>query len=159
MVQEVRLMMFSLNMVDYSMSFLLLSTWNCRGDHSEPFLLFKFFCGTPPSCLKVFGGGGLQDFSVSPSLFGANQGFELDWTGLGFGLVEGLRTKGLTIFIFYISICLYMRLVASGASPLLSYYAQTKSLVQNCDWQKQILNVTETKISESYYEVQVLKNM
>ena len=57
MVQHVRLMMFSLNMVDYPMSFLLLSTWDfcltSRGDHSEPFLLFEFCCGTPPSCLKV----------------------------------------------------------------------------------------------------------
>ena len=46
MLQKVRLMMFSLNMVDYSMSFLLLSTcvfcWTSRGDHSEPFLLFDF---------------------------------------------------------------------------------------------------------------------
>ena len=51
-------MMFSLNMVDYSMSFILLSTqiffcWTSRGDHSEPFLLFEDYCGTPPSCLKV----------------------------------------------------------------------------------------------------------
>ena len=29
-----------------------------RGDHSEPFLLFEFFSGTPPSCLKVIGWGG-----------------------------------------------------------------------------------------------------
>ena len=29
-----------------------------RGEHSEPFLLFEFFCGTPPSCLKVMGWGG-----------------------------------------------------------------------------------------------------
>ena len=27
-----------------------------EGDHSEPFLLFAFYCGTPPSCLKVMGG-------------------------------------------------------------------------------------------------------
>ena len=45
MMQQVRLMMFSLNMVDYSMSFLSLYTsdfffWTSRGDHSEPFLLF-----------------------------------------------------------------------------------------------------------------------
>ena len=45
MMQQVRLIMFSLNMVDYSMSFLLLSNWAFRGDHSEPFLLFVFFCG------------------------------------------------------------------------------------------------------------------
>ena len=40
MMQQERLMIFSLNMVDYSMSFLLLSTWNffcwtSGGDHSE----------------------------------------------------------------------------------------------------------------------------
>ena len=44
-MQQVRLMMFSLDTVDYSMSFLLLSTqnffcWTSGGDHSEPFLLF-----------------------------------------------------------------------------------------------------------------------
>ena len=60
MVQQVRLMMFSLNMVDYPMTFLLLSTWDffwwtSRGDHSKMFLLFEFCCGTPPSCLKVRG--------------------------------------------------------------------------------------------------------
>ena len=27
----------------------------CRGDHSEPFLLFEVYCGIPPSCLKVMG--------------------------------------------------------------------------------------------------------
>ena len=53
--------MFLLNMVDYSMLFLLLSTqnffcWTSMGDHSEPFLLFEVYCGTPPSCLKVRGG-------------------------------------------------------------------------------------------------------
>ena len=38
MMQKESLMMFSLNMVDYSMSFLLLSTClTSRGDHSEPF--------------------------------------------------------------------------------------------------------------------------
>ena len=35
MMQQVRMMMFSLIMVDYYMSFLLLSTWTSRGDHSE----------------------------------------------------------------------------------------------------------------------------
>ena len=61
MMQQLRLMMFSLNMVDYSMSFLLLSTqiffcWTSGGDHSEPFLLFEIYCWTPPSYLKVRGG-------------------------------------------------------------------------------------------------------
>ena len=37
------------------------------------FLLFEFFHETLPSCLKfVGGGGGLQDFSVSPSPLGTN---------------------------------------------------------------------------------------
>ena len=31
--------------------------WTSRGDHSKVFLLFGFCCGTPPSCLKVRGGG------------------------------------------------------------------------------------------------------
>ena len=35
--------------------FFLLDKW---GDHSEPFLLFEVYCGTPPSCLKVMGGVG-----------------------------------------------------------------------------------------------------
>ena len=97
MMQKVRLMMFSLNMVDYSMSFLLLSTWvfcwTSRGDRSEPFLLFDFWCGTLPSSLKVIGwggGGGLWDFSVSPR-------------PLGFGFfgfrVLGLRVWGLGLTI------------------------------------------------------------
>ena len=36
--------------------------WTSGGEHSEPFLLFEVYCGTPPSCLKVVGwvgGGGL----------------------------------------------------------------------------------------------------
>ena len=58
MVQQESLMMFSLNMVDSPVSFLLLSMdfgWTSRGDHSKMFLLFEFYCGTPPSCLKVTG--------------------------------------------------------------------------------------------------------
>ena len=61
-------------------------------DHSGPFLFSELFCGTPPSCLKVMGGGGgwvvggLQDFSVSPSPLWVNLGFKLGWTGLGLGL-------------------------------------------------------------------------
>ena len=70
MMQQVRLMMFSLNTVDYSMSFLLLSTqnffgWTSGGDHSEPFLLFEVYCGTPPSCLKVMGGVVAHEILVS----------------------------------------------------------------------------------------------
>ena len=67
-------------------------------DHSGPFLFSELFCGTPPSCLKVMGwvggGGGLQDFSVSPSPLWVNLGFKLGWTGLGLGL-GGLGTQGL----------------------------------------------------------------
>ena len=69
-------------------------------DHSKSVLLFGFLCGTPPSCLKVAGwvvgsggGGGLQDFNVSPSPLWVNLGFKLGWTGLGLGL-EGLGTNG-----------------------------------------------------------------
>ena len=75
LTKESKLIMFSLNMVDCPMYSLSSSTWNflCwlgRGDHHESVLLFRFLCGTLPSCLKVMGwvvvGGGLQDFSVSP---------------------------------------------------------------------------------------------
>ena len=64
------------------------------------FLLFVLCCGTPPSWLKVIGGGGgwvggLQDFSVSPSPLCPNGVFELGWTGLGLGLgVLGTRFWG-----------------------------------------------------------------
>ena len=52
MVQYVSLIIFSLNMVNYPMSFLLLSSWNffcwtSTGDHSKMFLLFELCCGTP----------------------------------------------------------------------------------------------------------------
>ena len=52
------------------------------------------------SCLKVIGwvvGGGLKDFSVSPSPLWVNLGFELGWTGLGLGLV-GLGTRGTRVW-------------------------------------------------------------
>ena len=60
MMQQVRLMMFSLNMVDYSHVLPLavhqrFFCWTSRGEHSKMFLLIKFVCGTPPSCLKVVG--------------------------------------------------------------------------------------------------------
>ena len=35
---------------------------------------------------RVGGGGGLQDFSISPSPLLVNLGFKLGWTGLGLGL-------------------------------------------------------------------------
>ena len=78
-VQKVRLMMFSLNKVDYPLFFLLLSTWNCFVGQVDGTILrcsypLSFFCGTPPPCLKIRrlvggGGGGLQHFSVSPRQF------------------------------------------------------------------------------------------
>ena len=64
-------------------------------DHSGPFLFSELFCGTPPSCLKVIGwvvgggGGGLQDFIVSPSPLWVGTGSELgvgDWGLRGWGL-------------------------------------------------------------------------
>jgi len=101
---NLRLMMFSLNMVDYSMSFLLLYTWDffcwtSRGDHSEPFLLFEVYCGTPPSCLKVVGGwggggGDPWDFSVSP------RPLSFGFLGLGlWGLGRGLDNILIILFI------------------------------------------------------------
>ena len=88
--------MFSLNI--WPMSFLPLSTWIknwqiSKGEHSKPFLLFEFFCGTPPSCLKVKGGGP-QDFIVRPRPLGPNWVFVLIRTCLGLGL-GGMGTKGL----------------------------------------------------------------
>ena len=56
--------MFSLNIVEWM------------------FLLIKFCCGTPPSCLKVRGGGGLQHFSLSPRPLGF--GFGAKCLGPGF---------------------------------------------------------------------------
>ena len=43
--------------------------WTSIGDHSKMFLLFGFCCGTPPSCLKVRGGGLRQHFSPNPFWF------------------------------------------------------------------------------------------
>ena len=62
-----------MNLVDYPMSFLLLSTLNLlgrssRGDRSELVLLFGFCFGTPTTRGS---GGGLQDFSVSPRPLGS----------------------------------------------------------------------------------------
>ena len=79
MMQQVRLMMFSLEMVDYSMPFLTGPLWTFL-------ILYRVYCGTPPSCLKVIGGGvgwwhgGPWDFIISPRPLGF--GF---W-GLGPGL-------------------------------------------------------------------------
>ena len=82
-----RLMMFSLNMVDYPMYFLLLSTWDffcqkCWGDYSKTFLLFEFYCGTPPLCLKV---GGWWWWWVAYSILVSAKG----------PLVLGLELRGL----------------------------------------------------------------
>ena len=68
--------------------------------HSEPFILFEVYCGTPPSCLKVMGGrvgwgGGPWDFSVSPRPLGF--GFlGLGLRGLGPGL-DNIRVQTRTI--------------------------------------------------------------
>ena len=43
------------------------------------------------------GGGGLQDFSVSPSPLRVYLGFELGWTELGLGL-GGLGTRGTRVW-------------------------------------------------------------
>ena len=64
-----------------------------RVDHSETFLVFRFVCGTPPSCSKVMGwvggGGGLKHFSVSPRPLG----FWFRAKGLGPGLDKKGRFK------------------------------------------------------------------
>ena len=59
------------------------------------FLLSVFCCGTPPSFLKVMGwvgggGGGLEQFSVSPRPLGF--GFGTKWFGAK-GLGPGLDNK------------------------------------------------------------------
>ena len=54
MVQQIRLMMVSLN----------------RVDHSKMFLLFEFCCGSTPSCLKVKGlGPGLDNTPSNKSYY------------------------------------------------------------------------------------------
>ena len=115
MMEYVRLMMFSLNMVDYFMFFLSLTTrdffgWSSRGDQFESFLLFEVYCGTPPSCLKVMGGVvgwvGVApwDFSVSPR-------------PLGFGFL-GFWVWGLGVWALALTI-----LSSSSLSPLVTYLA------------------------------------
>ena len=63
MVQQVSLILFSLTMVDYPMSFLLLSTCKFLVDkyHYKMFLLFEFCLWDPSFRLKScgVGGGGL----------------------------------------------------------------------------------------------------
>ena len=71
MVQQVKLMMFSLNMVDYPLSFLLLSNCNflgriSRGDQFKSFML------------------------NSPGLFGTNWVLELIGVGLVWGWAQGV---------------------------------------------------------------------
>ena len=92
--------MFTLNMVDYPMSFLLMSPafwWTCR--HKEGTILGCSHSLSFPSCLKVrvvVGGVGRQNFCQPESLL------VLDiigtWLELGLGIL-GLRVwrQGLTI--------------------------------------------------------------
>ena len=116
-------MMFSLTMVDYSMSFRLLSSWNLfwwtsRGDQSKMFLLYEFCCGTPPSCLKVIGGwhsrlygGGPWDFSDSPEakypfpFFGIDSWGFCAWT-LKWDLASGVSIKGESSYCAWVKHCL-----------------------------------------------------
>ena len=86
-----------------------------KGDHSEPFLFFDFFSGTPPSCLKVRGGVGASVYVVGASVyvvahkilvsapvpFWGNWGW--NWVGLGWERVwgdRGLRGWGLGLDIY-----------------------------------------------------------
>ena len=77
---EIKLMMFSLDMVDYPMYYLSSFTWNFLcwmglGDHSKSVLLFGFFLWGPSFMLKswgvvvVGGSGGLQDFYLSSDCY------------------------------------------------------------------------------------------
>ena len=66
MVHQVGLIMFLLKMVDYSMSFFDGQVGWTILDHSY---FLNFFCGTPPSCLKVFGGwGGVVGWVLAPKI-------------------------------------------------------------------------------------------
>ena len=91
MMQQVRLMMFSLNMVDPSMSFLFLSTWIFLEQTSWGafwnFLTFGvFYLGPLLHASKLEGGwvvSGLQDSIVNPSPLGFILG--LNRVGVGPG--------------------------------------------------------------------------
>ena len=90
MLQQVSLMIFSLNMVDNPMSFLLMSTCNFFGGQVEGTILrCCCFLWDSSFMLKSWwvGGGGLQHFSVSPRPLGS-----LNLLGLGCGW--GLRFWG-----------------------------------------------------------------
>ena len=74
-------------------------------DRSGPFLISELFCGTPPSCLKVMGGGWVayRILVSAPVPFGLI--WVSNWVGLGWDLVWrdwglmglGLGTRGLTM--------------------------------------------------------------
>ena len=70
-----------------------LYSWTSKGDNSEPFLLFEFFGGTPPSCLKVVGGWWVVAYRILVSSQGP---LVLGFLGLGLrGLGPGLDNKKL----------------------------------------------------------------
>ena len=101
------IIMFSLNMVDYSMSFLSLSAWGLFWT----FLTLWVFMWDPSFMLKSYrvvgwggGGGGLWDFSVSPRPLGFGfWGFGAK--GLGPGLDNNTFSNRATCRLFspYIS--------------------------------------------------------
>ena len=53
-----------------------------RGDYGETFLLFKYYCGTPPSCLKVYGWWVAYSILVSAPV---PLGFRSYWDLVGVG--------------------------------------------------------------------------
>ena len=90
-----RFMMFSLNMVDYPMSFLLLSTWDFLLDmQGGPFLLLK-------KCLKVMVGGWWWWCWVAYSILVSAKGpLVLGLRGLGLRVWgQGLTTTGFNLSI------------------------------------------------------------
>ena len=60
------------------------------GNLSEPFLLFEFFCGTPPSCFKVMGWGGARVYVVTHETLVSAQG----------PIVLGLGQKGFALRVW-----------------------------------------------------------
>ena len=67
--------------------------WTSRGDHSKPFLLIDFFCGSSHSCLKIVGCGWPSEFqcqSLSPWYKMGFRSYQ-DLVGVG---PRGFGTKG-----------------------------------------------------------------
>ena len=94
-----------------------------KGGHSEPFLLFEFCCGTPPSCLKVVGWWVVV---VAYSILVSAQGplvLVLGLKGLGIRVWgQGFtKFKHFTNFVFLFTI---INLTHRGASVIVVFQAK-----------------------------------